>query len=156
MGIPSLKGWSSGWNEALVRHFPHYWPFVRGIHRSPVNSSHKGQWHGALVPSLICAWINGWVNNRESGDLRSHRAHYDVIVMCVIRKGHFYNELASNRSEAITQTDQWFNSLRPSDAICRHRSGSTLAQVMACCLTAPSHYLNQYWLIIIEVQWHSY
>ena len=35
------------------------------------------------------------------------------------------------------------------------RSGSTLAQVMACCLTAPSHCLNQYWLIISKVQWHS-
>ena len=31
--------------------------------------------------SLICAWINGWVNNREAGDLRRHRAHYDVTVM---------------------------------------------------------------------------
>ena len=49
-----------------------------------------------------------------------------------------------------------FNSLWPSDAIWRQRSGSTLAQVMACCLTAPSHYLNQCWLIISEVQWHSY
>ena len=51
------------------------------IHRSPVNSSHKGQWRGALMFSLICAWINGWVNNREAGDLRRHRAHYDVIVL---------------------------------------------------------------------------
>ena len=49
-----------------------------------------------------------------------------------------------------------FNSLGPSDAIWRQRSGSTLAQVMACCLMAPSHYLNQCWLIISEVQWHSY
>ena len=40
------------------RHFPRYWPFVRGIHRSPVNSLHKGQWRGALMFSLICAWIN--------------------------------------------------------------------------------------------------
>ena len=40
------------------------------------------------------------------------------------------------------------NSLWPSDTICRHKSGSTLVQVMACCLTAPSHYLNQCWLII--------
>ena len=48
------------------------------------------------------------------------------------------------------------NSLWPNDAIWRQRSGSTLAQVMACCLTAPSHYLNQCWLIISEVQWHSY
>ena len=31
-----------------------YWPFVRETHRSPVNSPHKGQWHGALIFSLIC------------------------------------------------------------------------------------------------------
>ena len=49
-----------------------------------------------------------------------------------------------------------FNALWPSDAIWRQRSGSTLAQVMTCCLTAPSHYLNQCWLIISEVQWHSW
>ena len=36
------------------KHFPRYWPFVRGIHRSPVNSPHKGQWRGALMFSLIC------------------------------------------------------------------------------------------------------
>ena len=63
------------------KHCPRYWSFVRGIHRSLVNSSHKVQWRGALVFSMICAWINGWVNNREAGDLRRHRAHYDVIVM---------------------------------------------------------------------------
>ena len=63
------------------KHFPRYWPFVRGIHRSPVISPHKGQWRGALMFSLICVWINGWVNNREAGDLRRHRDHYDVIVM---------------------------------------------------------------------------
>ena len=63
------------------KHFPRYWPFVRGIHQSPVNSPHKGQWRGALVFTLICARINGWVNNHEAGDLRRHRAHYDVTVM---------------------------------------------------------------------------
>ena len=46
------------------KHFPRYWPFVRGIHRSPVNSPHKGRWSGALMFYLICAWINAWVNNR--------------------------------------------------------------------------------------------
>ena len=56
-------------------------PFVLGIHRSPVNSPHKGQWRGVLMFSLICAWINGWVNNRKAGDLRRHRIHYDVTVM---------------------------------------------------------------------------
>ena len=47
------------------------------------------------------------------------------------------------------------NSLGPNDAIWRQRSGSTLAQVMACCLTAPSHYLNQCWLIFSKVEWYS-
>ena len=59
------------------KHFPRYWPFVRGIHRSPVNSPHKGQWRGALIFSLICVWINGWVNKRKAGDLRRYRVHYD-------------------------------------------------------------------------------
>ena len=63
------------------KHFPRYWPFVPGIHRPPVNSPHKGQWSGALMFSLICAWINGWVNTCEAGDLRCHHAHYDVTVM---------------------------------------------------------------------------
>ena len=70
------------------KHFPCYWPFVQGIHRSPVNSLHKGQWHGALMFSFICAWINGWVNDREAGDLRRHHDHYDVIVMIFIVKQH--------------------------------------------------------------------
>ena len=62
------------------KHFSRYWPFVRGIHRSPVNSPHKGQWRGVLMFSLICAWINSWVNNDETGDL-IRRAQYDVTVM---------------------------------------------------------------------------
>ena len=69
------------------KHFPRNWPFERGIHRSPVNSPHKGQWRGALMFTLICVWINDWVNNREAGDLRCYRAHYDVIV--IIRKDVF-------------------------------------------------------------------
>ena len=46
-----------------------------------VNSPHKGQWRGALMFSLICTWINRWGNNRDAGDLRRNRTHYDVIVM---------------------------------------------------------------------------
>ena len=63
------------------KHFPRYWTFARGIHWSPVNSPHKDQWRGALMLSLISAWINGWVNNREAGDLRPPLGHYDVSVM---------------------------------------------------------------------------
>ena len=62
------------------KHFPRYWPVVSGIHRSPVNSSHKSQWRGALMFSLICVRINAWVNNCDANDRRCHRAHYDVTV----------------------------------------------------------------------------
>ena len=40
------------------KHFPHYWPFVRVIHRSPVDYPYKDRWRGALIFSLICAWTN--------------------------------------------------------------------------------------------------
>ena len=76
------KRWSSSVkNDDVIkwRHFPPYWQFVRGIQRSPVNSPHKGQRGRALMFSLICVWINGWVNNREAGDLKRHRGYYDVI-----------------------------------------------------------------------------
>ena len=100
-----LTKWSLYWNRALAssydgpmgpftqisykinddvikwKHFSRYWAFLRGIHRSPVNSPQKGQWRGELWCFLRSAWMNGWVNNREAGDLRRHRAHYDVTVM---------------------------------------------------------------------------
>ena len=72
------------WNHNDVikwKHFLRHCPFVRGIHWSPVNSPHKGQWRGVLMFSLICARMNGWVNNHEAGDLRRHRAHYNVTVL---------------------------------------------------------------------------
>ena len=74
------------------KHFPRHWLFVRGIHRSPVNSTHKGQWGGALMLSLPCARINGWANSGDAGDLRRDHAHYDVIVMCckIISKASVY------------------------------------------------------------------
>ena len=54
---------------------------LQGIHGSPVNSPHKRPVTWSLMFSLICAWINDWVNNREAGDLRRYHAHYDVILM---------------------------------------------------------------------------
>ena len=66
----------------------------------PVNSPHKGQWRGALMFTLICAPINGWVNNREAGDLRRYRAHYDVIVMLQVN-----NDLAPTRWQPTIWTN---------------------------------------------------
>ena len=88
------------------KHFPHYWPFVRGIHRSPVISPHKGQWRGALMFSLICVWINGWVNNREAGDLRRYRAHYDVTVM-LRQKVSRSSDTPWRKSWNVKQTVSW-------------------------------------------------
>ena len=54
--------------------FPRYWPFVQGIHRSPVNSPHKGQCNKRLSKQL---W--GWWLGR-------HRSHYDITVMVILDK----------------------------------------------------------------------
>ena len=88
--IGKLYDWLSASEAALKyihddvikwKHFPRYRTFVWGIHRSLVNPPHKGQWRGTLIFSLICAWTNGWVINRDAGDLRRHHAHNDVTVM---------------------------------------------------------------------------
>ena len=84
---------------------PRYWPYAWGIHRSPVNSPHKGQWRGALMFSLICAWRNDWVNNREAGGLKRHRVHCDVIVM------------EGNKFNAAFTADNFHNILLAVDAM---------------------------------------
>ena len=87
------------------KHFSRYWPFVWGIHGSPLNSPYKGQWRGALMFSLICAWINAWINNREAGDLRRYRARYDVIVMIRLPQCQWCNpHISSLRTDDLTKT----------------------------------------------------
>ena len=54
------------------------------LHRSPGDSPHKGQWGGALMFSLNCAWTKVWTNNRDVGDLRRHLADYDLTVMITL------------------------------------------------------------------------
>ena len=86
------------------KHFPRYWSFVRGIHRSPVNSPHKDQWRGVLMFSLICAWTNGLVNWRRrwfETPWRSLWRHYDVAITSHVRHG-----VSNNR-----QIDNVFNCL---------------------------------------------
>ena len=99
---PQITCYFHSWWRHQMENFPRNWPIVRGIHRSPVNSLHKGQWRGALMFSLICVSINGWVNNREAGDLRRYRAHYDVIVM--------YNFI---RKWSPSHIEAWTNNSRP-------------------------------------------
>ena len=66
--------------SSKIETFSRYWPFVRGIHRSLLDSPHKGQRRGALMFSLTCAWTNHWVNIRDAGDLKRYRAHYDITL----------------------------------------------------------------------------
>ena len=100
----------ASWYDDVIKwkHFPRYWSFVRGIHRPPVNSPHKGHWRGALMFSLICARINRWVNNGEASDLRRHRAHYDVIVMT--------SKIACNSTAAAASCWGWHQINHPSPA----------------------------------------
>ena len=61
------------------KHFPRYWSFVQGSHRwIPLTKASDAELWYFLWSA---PWINSWVNNRGAGDLRCHRAHYDVIVM---------------------------------------------------------------------------
>ena len=62
---------------------------ARGIHQSPVDSPHKGQWRGAAMFSLICRWTNGWADNQNASALRHHHTHYDVTVMNQQEDGNF-------------------------------------------------------------------
>ena len=76
-------------------------------------------------------------------------------IIAELKPSFFFLTIISPQQRRLVRADSFLNSLWPSDAIWRQRSGSTFAQVMACYLMAPSHYLNQCWLIIGEVPWHS-
>ena len=134
--------------------FSRSWPFVWGIHRSPVNSPHKGQWRGALTFSLICTWINGWVNNRKAGNLRRHRAHYDVTIMSSshsalnlpnnwLIKWRAWNTLCSNHTSAIYGTGparHWLIDklvVQQSVFACNHFHGQCTGAVI-CSVNDPS------------------
>ena len=75
----SLVAWS--WWRHQMETFSVLLAICVGNSPVPVNSPHKGQWRGALMFSLVYAWINDWVNNGEAGDLRRYPAHYDVTVI---------------------------------------------------------------------------
>ena len=81
----------------------------------PVEFPHKGQWHRVLMFSLICVWINGWVNNRKAGDLRRYRGHYDVTVMILF---HFF--LIFWQFTAPFKTNQYSHRWLPSGTLVLH------------------------------------
>ena len=92
-------------------------------------------WEGILSITYILFW---WVKckyNSNPDEFRNIYGQYHTISL--ISEYHFHIQLQILLLNVI-------NSLGPSDAILWHKTGTRLAQVMACCLTAPSHYLNQF------------
>ena len=79
------------------KHFLRYWSFVRGIHRLPVNSPHKGQWCGTLMFSLICAWINGWVKQSRGWwfetPSRALWRHCNCVSVNLYFQAHMHNRV---------------------------------------------------------------
>ena len=123
---------------------------VRGIQRSPVNSPHKGQWRGALMFSLICAWTNGWVNNRDAGDLRRHRTHYHcntvmrtLIALWVVGLSKLFNKTIEL---AVIRKTMW--PLCGVTVIFKQISTS-----FKNCFAAPSRQSNNNTLMIFIATW---
>ena len=86
--------------------------------------------------SLICAWISGWVNNGEAGDLRRHRAHYNVAVMIA---SNCLNQCIHNQQDPISR--EMFKILATKMCVWN----------LHICLMTTIHYLNHYWLIIKDI-----
>ena len=145
-------------NPALVQIMVWHWPGDKPLSEAMM----------VRLLTLICITQAWWVNilrPEQNADI----LHVTIFLVwklspCInIKSAFFYENLMAGTwwylwylkwlHSSVFRMIPWlyFNSLRPSDAIWRHRSWSTLAQVMACCLTAPSHHLNQCWLIISEV-----
>ena len=119
-------------------------------------SRYLNQWWSSSLTNIYVTrprWINGLSFIRMPMVLYHQ---LDVTEWYVIDSSFrlFYSyrlKICSLPTRPSWSKDRWVNSLWPSDPIWRQRSGSTLAQIMACCLAAPSHYLNQCRLIISKV-----
>ena len=151
--------------------FSRNWPFVRGIHRLPEDFLYKGQWHVALMFSLICFWTNCRANNRDADDLKRHGAHYDVNATC-IQWNMSLIVLKSNSSTCSHVKFIWPNlltfytehnncSVQNCRMICRLRIemetdvymrrwiGSSWIRYWLVTCSTPSHYLIQWRHIVI-------
>ena len=114
-------------------------PFVHYID-IPGESPHKGQWRGALMFSLICARINGWVNNRENGSLRRHRTHYDVIVMmCLLVVLCWLTQIITDEIETVVgkqiwQTSDFLAFVNWRNIICRYMQIGDISKWVKMCI----------------------
>ena len=114
-----------------------------------------------FLQSLSCPAILSPLPSPE--DLSFHRKQFQNVSLGLFSSRNVVYNFCGiyslmgfiTKSTLVEIMAEFINSLWPGDTIWRHGTRSTLAQVMACCLMAPSHYLNQCWLIISKVKWHS-
>ena len=111
------------------KHFPRYWFIVRGIHRWPVNSPHKGQWREALMFSLICARTNGLANIRDAGDSR-HK--YDIIVLWLCSQHWAAWLIMTSAGAVITNVGSIWISRLNSNTFTKHYSNACLFVISWC------------------------
>ena len=119
-------------------HFPCYWSFVWEIHWPPVGFPHNGQWRGALILSVICAWTNGWSKTQDARNLRHNHAHYDVTVInfqstfhCIYP--HIYDPVFINIYYFHTYTGVESDELTTTEII----RGIYIYEVAGWCLLTP-------------------
>ena len=104
------------WWRHQMETFPRYWPFVRGIHWSPVNSPHKGQWRRTLMFSLIypwTCWTNNWIKNtRDAG--------YDVIIIWNCGQGYCPCNQTKDQSDKSQNAPVSYPIMHYSEQKCAH------------------------------------
>ena len=93
---------------------------------------------------FICAWANGWINNRDAGDLIRHRAHYGVTVMFMYMTPLLY---VYQKGRIPLHRDMIKLSLRPGDVYMRQWIKHHWFRLWSVALSVPNHYLNQGWNI---------
>ena len=91
------------WHDDVIKweQFPLSWPFVRGIHRSPVDSHHEGQWRGALMFFLICAWT------RLSKQLRPGRRWLETPSRSLWWQSHLQRRTLGQKSKSEWHSDTY-------------------------------------------------
>ena len=156
--IYSIKH-AHGFHDDVMKwkHFSRYWPYVRAIHRWPVDPPPPPPPPQKKKKSSDAElWYFLWSAPEETVEQSLETpVNWDAIALimttlwccCAV-------SLWLRHGVIIIRCVRFIlNSLWHSDAISRYRSGSTLAKLMACCLTPPS--LNRCWFIINGVLWHS-
>ena len=122
------------------------------------------KWHISLCWTFASAFVSWKQRDCINSDQCLSRKSHEITVRSSTSVSSLLSWTQSTWTEKSMLVGFWpcfitviflLNSLWPGDTIRRLRSGSTLSQEMACCLTVPSHYLHQCWLIISEVLWHS-